>query len=106
MRSPRFSPITRVHCSPTSWVIVAASPTPSFTSLCIVALWDPVARKPKYFLLRSLPFGARNAFFVFCQFGKAFEYLLVKLLWVTTAEYVDDYPELTTTLTVAPIAPN
>ena len=48
----------------------------------------------RFFVLHSLPFGARNSFFVFAQFGKAFEHILASLLWITTSEYVDDYPEV------------
>ena len=45
-------------------------------------------------MLRALPFGARNAVFVFGSVARCLEYILVCLLLYTVTQYVDDYPQL------------
>eukprot|EP00974_Lingulodinium_polyedra_P034215 3290771-Lingulodinium_polyedra.AAC.1 len=67
---------------------------PSMASASVVCLWHPGRQRPAYYVLRAMPFGARNAVFSFGAIARTLELVLVRLFWFTMAQYVDDYPQL------------
>jgi hypothetical protein len=69
------------------------APSPEFARLSIVSIWHPRFSALRYFLLRALPFGARNAVFTFGATARAIEIILNGLFGVLTSQYVDDYPQ-------------
>jgi hypothetical protein len=66
----------------------------SQASLSVVVLWHPEHRAPRYYVLRALPFGARNAVFVFGSVARTLELILTNLFWLILSQYVDDYPQV------------
>ncbi len=69
------------------------APAPAMAALTVVGIWHPVAAAIRFYLLRALPFGARNAVFVFGATARALECILICLFFVVTAQYVDDFPQ-------------
>ena len=69
------------------------APSPSMASLTIVAVWDSRAGGVRYYELRALPFGARNAVFGFGSVARSLEIILVNLFDVFTGQYVDNFPQ-------------
>ena len=67
---------------------------PAQRSLAVVALWHPKWKEVAYYLLRALPFGARNAVFIFGCIARTLEHVVVKIFLCTIAQYVDDFPHL------------
>ena len=67
---------------------------PSMAPVSVVCIWHPVRRRPAYYVLRAMPFGARNAVFSFGAIARTLELILVRLFWYPMAQYVDDYPQL------------
>ena len=70
------------------------APAPAMAPLMVVALWHPGVQAVRYYLLRALPFGARNAVYTFGATARVIEHILVELFWLITAQYVDDYPQV------------
>ena len=48
-----------------------------FSSLAVVCIWHPGWRRPAFYVLRALPFGTRNAVFVFGAVARAIDIILV-----------------------------
>ena len=69
------------------------APAPAFAPLTVVGIWHPRFAALRYYLLRALPFGARNAVFTFGATARALECILTGLFGVVTAQYVDDFPQ-------------
>ena len=67
---------------------------PSMASVAVICLSDPRNQGPRFFLLRALPFGARNAVFTFGAVARALEMILVGLFSFLLEQYVDDFPQL------------
>ena len=69
------------------------APAPSMASLSIVAIWDSREEGVRYYELRALPFGARNAVYSCGSMFRSLEIILVNLFDVITGQYVDDFPK-------------
>lgn len=67
---------------------------PSMAPLTVVGVWHRQLGGVRYYLLKALPFGARNAVFTFGATARALECILVGLFSVMTAQYVDDFPQV------------
>ena len=55
---------------------------PAFLPFAVVAAWHPGRGCLAYYLLRALPFGARNAVYVFGCIARTIEYILTTLFWI------------------------
>jgi hypothetical protein len=72
------------------------APAPAMAPLTVVCIWHPVLKGIRYYLLRALPFGARNAVFAFGATARVLECIMVRLFYIITAQYVDDFPQFET----------
>jgi len=67
---------------------------PSMERLCIVALWHPTLKAARFYVLRALPFGARNAVFAFGLVANMLAEVLAFHLSLAMSQYVDDFPQI------------
>ena len=67
---------------------------PAQRPLAVISLWHHKKEELMFYMLRALPFGARNAVFVFGSVARCLELILVVLFYYTVTQYVDDYPQL------------
>ena len=49
---------------------------PAIVLLAVVCIWHPEKKAAAYYILRAMPFGARNAVFVFGPVARTFEIIL------------------------------
>ena len=62
-------------------------PAPSMAPLVVIGLWHPRHGDFRNYMLRALPFGARNAVFTFGATARVLEHILVRLFYAVTAQY-------------------
>ena len=67
---------------------------PSMQCLCVVGLWHPKYKRLKYYVLRVLPFGARNSVYTFGTIAFALSCVLVSLFKLSLTQCVDDFPQV------------
>ena len=65
---------------------------PNMASVAVIVIWHPEVRAPRYFILRALPFGARNSAYAFGAVARTIERILSTLFCFLVEQYVDDYP--------------
>jgi len=70
------------------------APLPSLSPLLVIALWHPARNGVAYYVLRAMPFGARNTVYVFGTVARAIEMMLSELFLLALSQYVDDFPQL------------
>ena len=67
---------------------------PSMLRLAVVGLYHPQEKEVRYFALRALPFGARNAVYAFGGVARGLEMIMVNLFAFLLEQYVDDFPHI------------
>ncbi|CAK0909372.1 unnamed protein product [Prorocentrum cordatum] len=70
------------------------APLPSLSPLLVIALRHPARNGVAYYVLRAMPFGARNAVYVFGTVARAIEMILSELFLLALTQYVGDIPQL------------
>ena len=55
---------------------------------------DPVLRRPAYFIINALPFGATSSVYSFNRVAKSLWHIMVALGGVWATQYYDDYPNV------------
>jgi len=70
------------------------APSPALEPLLVIGLWSTEAKRVVFFILRAMPFGARNCVFVFGSLARALDYILTATLDLTLSQYVDDFPQI------------
>ena len=60
----------------------------------VVTILHPVVMAVRYYVLQAVPFGARNAVYIFGNMGRSFDMVLTNMFAFVVAQYVDDFPQL------------
>ena len=64
--------------------------------------YDPILKRPAYFVFNALPFGATSSVYSFNRVAKSLWHIMVSLGGVWATQYSDDYPNVK----LSPIAEN
>ena len=67
---------------------------PSMRAVSIIAIWHPGEKGVRYYILRAMPFGARNAVYIFGSVARALDHILTNLFSFSVSQYVDDFPQV------------
>ena len=71
---------------------LAVSPDQNFVRALVA--YDPVLRRPAYFIINALPFGATSGGCSFNRVAKSLWHIMVALGGVWATQYYDDYPNV------------
>ena len=66
--------------------------TPSHSSVTIIAVWNPIAKKTDFHEQPVLPLGAASCVHSFGWVARSTYLVLSRGLWVLSGQYVDDFP--------------
>jgi hypothetical protein len=58
----------------------------------VIAVWDPIEKKPKLMIQYTLPFGAKASVFFFNRLSRLFRLILARLLKLVVLCFYDDFP--------------
>ena len=67
---------------------------PRYRQLTVVVIWNPREQRPEYYRILAMPFGAKNAVYVFGHFGRTFEMIAANLFALSLTQFVDDFPQV------------
>ena len=79
---------------------LAVSPSQNFVRALVA--YDPILKRPAYFVFNALPFGATSSVYSFNRVAKSLWHIMVSLGGVWATQYSDDYPNVK----LSPIAEN
>ena len=96
----------RVHCSwgpkakllgrtldlKSAYKELAVSPDQNFVRALVA--YDPVLKRPAFFIINALPFGATSSVYSFNRVAKSLWHIMVALGGVWATQYYDDYPNV------------
>ena len=71
---------------------LAVSPDQNFVRALVA--YNPVLRRPAFFIINALPFGATSSVYSFNRVAKSLWHIMVSLGGVWATQYYDDYPNV------------